>query len=128
MTPPNAVPRHTRPVTSWNGLVEISWPPAATPGVVQCTAERSVRTRPAKCQRRAALLFCTNDAALAPALVAALQCRTHGGNVANALEGVVNAPVGELHQSGSGRLVGVVGVEALGGTKLLCLWGDETDE
>ena len=26
-----AVPRHTRPVTSWNGRVEISWPEPATP-------------------------------------------------------------------------------------------------
>lgn len=30
-TPPNADPRHTRPVTSWNGRVEISCPDAATP-------------------------------------------------------------------------------------------------
>jgi len=29
--PPNADPRQTRPVTSWNGRVEISWPAAATP-------------------------------------------------------------------------------------------------
>lgn len=29
--PPNAVPFHVRPVTSWKGLVEISWPAAATP-------------------------------------------------------------------------------------------------
>ena len=29
--PPNAVPFHTRPVTSWNGRVEISWPAPATP-------------------------------------------------------------------------------------------------
>ena len=26
LAPPNAVPRQTRPVTSWNGRVEISWP------------------------------------------------------------------------------------------------------
>src|SRR5262249_36093852 len=29
--PPNAVPRHTRPVTSWNGRVRISAPAGATP-------------------------------------------------------------------------------------------------
>ena len=29
--PPNAVPFHTRPVTSWNGRVLISWPDPATP-------------------------------------------------------------------------------------------------
>src|SRR5882757_7890553 len=29
--PPNAVPFHTRPVTSWNGLVAISLPDSATP-------------------------------------------------------------------------------------------------
>src|SRR5437868_15199857 len=29
--PPNALPFHTRPVTSWNGRVEISLPASATP-------------------------------------------------------------------------------------------------
>jgi len=29
--PPNAVPFQTRPVTSWNGRVEIYWPAPATP-------------------------------------------------------------------------------------------------
>jgi len=29
--PPNAVPFHVLPVTSWNGRVEISWPAPATP-------------------------------------------------------------------------------------------------
>jgi hypothetical protein len=29
--PPNAVPFHTRPVTSWNGRVAISLPDSATP-------------------------------------------------------------------------------------------------
>ena len=31
LAPPNAVPFHTRPVTSWNGRVEISLPASATP-------------------------------------------------------------------------------------------------
>ena len=30
-TPPKAVPFQVRPVTSWNGRVEISWPAPATP-------------------------------------------------------------------------------------------------
>jgi hypothetical protein len=29
--PPKAVPFQVRPVTSWNGRVEISWPAPATP-------------------------------------------------------------------------------------------------
>ena len=31
LAPPKAEPFHTRPVTSWNGRVEISLPAAATP-------------------------------------------------------------------------------------------------
>ena len=31
LAPPNAEPRHTRPVTSWNGRVAISSPAPATP-------------------------------------------------------------------------------------------------
>uniref|UniRef100_A0A6B0TYL8 Uncharacterized protein n=1 Tax=Ixodes ricinus TaxID=34613 RepID=A0A6B0TYL8_IXORI len=31
--PPKAQPRHTRPVTSWKGRVEISWPVPATPRI-----------------------------------------------------------------------------------------------
>ena len=33
--PPKAVPFHVRPVTSWNGLVEISVPAAATPTMTE---------------------------------------------------------------------------------------------
>lgn len=33
-SPPKAVPRHTRPVTSWKGLVEISCPAPATPAMM----------------------------------------------------------------------------------------------
>lgn len=33
LKPPNAVPFQTRPVTSWNGRVAISWPDAATPTI-----------------------------------------------------------------------------------------------
>ena len=32
--PPKAVPFQTRPVTSWNGRVEISWPAPATPMMI----------------------------------------------------------------------------------------------
>lgn len=35
LTPPNADPCHLRPVTSWNGRVEISLPAAATPMMVE---------------------------------------------------------------------------------------------
>eukprot|EP01139_Manchomonas_bermudensis_P000713 Amastigsp_a773_342.p5 type:complete len:105 gc:universal Amastigsp_a773_342:1147-833(-) len=34
LTPPNAVPCQRRPVTSWNGRVEISVPDGATPMIV----------------------------------------------------------------------------------------------
>jgi hypothetical protein len=34
--PPKAVPFQTRPVTSWNGRVEISWPAPATPMTMRC--------------------------------------------------------------------------------------------
>lgn len=44
LTPPNADPCHLRPVTSWNGRVEISLPAAATPMMVETPqpAENSV--------------------------------------------------------------------------------------
>ena len=32
--PPKAVPFQTRPVTSWNGRVVISWPAPATPMMI----------------------------------------------------------------------------------------------
>lgn len=32
---PKAVPFQVRPVTSWNGRVEISWPAAATPTITE---------------------------------------------------------------------------------------------
>ncbi len=38
--PPNAVPCHTRPVTSWNGRVRISWPAPATPMIVDTPQPR----------------------------------------------------------------------------------------
>ena len=33
--PPKAVPFQTRPVTSWKGRVEISWPAPATPMITE---------------------------------------------------------------------------------------------
>lgn len=33
--PPNAVPFQVRPVTSWKGRVEISWPALATPIITE---------------------------------------------------------------------------------------------
>ena len=47
--PPKAVPRQTRPVTSWNGRVEISAPAGATPMITLETAHLSERLRDA-CQ------------------------------------------------------------------------------
>src|SRR5690606_41081481 len=38
--PPNAVPFHTRPVTSWNGRVLISWPAPATPMITETPQPR----------------------------------------------------------------------------------------
>src|SRR5262249_62176427 len=38
--PPKAVPFHTRPVTSWNGRVEISLPASATPMITETPQPR----------------------------------------------------------------------------------------
>src|SRR4051794_7812611 len=40
LAPPKAVPRQTRPVTSWNGRVAISWPEAATPMMIDSPQPR----------------------------------------------------------------------------------------
>ena len=66
--PPKAEPFQTRPVTSWNGRV-----------VISCAGRRHA-----------------DDDALAPALVAALQRLAHHRGVADALEAVVGAAVGQL--------------------------------
>ena len=71
--PPNAVPFHTRPVTSWNGRVLISWPGAGD----------------------------ADDHRDAPAAVAALERLAHQLDVADALEAVVGAAVGELDEVGT---------------------------
>ena len=68
--PPKAVPFQTRPVTSWNGRVAISWPAPATPMIDE----------------------------LAPAAMAALERLAHQLDVADALEAVVGAAAGELDQ------------------------------
>ncbi len=68
--PPNAVPFHTRPVTSWNGRV----------------ADFLARARDADDHRHA------------PAAMAALERLAHEIDVADALETVVRAAVGERHQ------------------------------
>merc|ERR1719213_456208 len=43
--PPNAVPFQVRPVTSWNGRVEISWPAAATPITTDVPQPRAEASR-----------------------------------------------------------------------------------
>ena len=68
--PPKAEPFQTRPVTSWNGRVAISWPAPATPMI-----DRD-----------------------APAAVAALERLAHELDVADALEAVVGAAAGELDE------------------------------
>ena len=72
LAPPNAVPFHTRPVTSWNGRVLISWPGARD----------------------------ADDHRYAPALVAALERLAHHVDVADALEAVVGAAFGQVDQVG----------------------------
>src|ERR1051325_10979974 len=42
LAPPNAVPIHWRPVTSWNGRVEISWPAPATPMITDLAQRRRI--------------------------------------------------------------------------------------
>ena len=66
--PPNAVPFQTRPVTSWNGRVAISWPDAGD----------------------------ADDDALAPAAVAAFQRLAHTSTCADAFEREVGAAAGEV--------------------------------
>src|SRR5262245_10765334 len=43
--PPNAVPFHTRPVTSWNGRVAISAPEVATPMMIHWHERSDMRVR-----------------------------------------------------------------------------------
>ncbi len=66
--PPKAVPFQTRPVTSWNGRVAISWPDAGD----------------------------ADDDALAPAAMAAFQRLAHDVDVADALEREVRAAAGQV--------------------------------
>ena len=77
-------------MTSWNGRVLISWP----------------RTGHA------------DDDGLAPALVAALQRRAHHLDVADALEGEVDAAVGHLDDHLLDGFVERVRVDAVGGAQL----------
>ena len=86
--PPNAVPFQTRPVTSWNGRVEISCPAPATPMMIDWPQPRC----------------------------AGFQRLAHDGRVAGAVEGVVGAAdlvgaaLGQVDQIGhevAGDLLGV---------------------
>ena len=89
-TPPKVLPRHTRPVTSWNGRVLISWPAPAN-----------------------------DDDGFAPAL-----CGRHSSaaraspDVADALEGEVDAAVGHLDDHLLNGFVERVRVDAVGGAQL----------
>ncbi len=61
----------------------------------------------------------TDDAAFTPSLVTRLERGSHGVDVADTLEGVVQASVGELDQHLLNGLLVVLGVDAVGGTELL---------
>src|SRR5690606_18219412 len=59
----------------------------------------------------------TNDDGLTPTLVSRLQCLAHGLHVADALEGVVGATVGNVH-NGFYHVVHFLGVDEVGHTEL----------
>ena len=89
--PPKAVPFQTRPVTSWNGRVAIS-----------CPAPRDA-----------------DDDADAPALVAALERLAHHLDVADALEAVVGAALGQVDQIGHEVALDLLRVDEVGHAEFL---------
>ena len=83
--PPKAVPFHTRPVTSWNGLVDISWPAAATPMITDTP-------QPLWQLSNAALLkpkIKHNQLLLLPHKEFTINEYYHGLNVTNTLESII---------------------------------------
>src|SRR5690606_24995815 len=58
-----------------------------------------------------------NDGRLAPAPVAAFQCRTHQLDVADTLEGAVHTTVGPGDDHPLARLVAILGVDEVGSTQ-----------
>ena len=84
--PPNAVPRHTRPVTSWNGR----------------RADLLPGPRDA------------DDDRFAPAPVAALERLAHQLDVADALEAVVRAAAGQLDEVRDEIALDLLGVHEVG--------------
>src|SRR6218665_910055 len=89
LTPPKAEPRHTRPVTSWNGRVRISCPAPAPPMLTLSPHPFSHHSPPPPAH--------PDDHAPAPAFVAPPQRRAHHIDIADALEGKFHAAVGHLH-------------------------------
>ena len=89
--PPKAVPVHTRPVTSWNGRVADLLPGAGD----------------------------ADDDRLAPAAVAALERLAHDVDVADALEGVVGAALGQVDQMGTRSPADLLRVDEVGHAELL---------
>lgn len=75
LTPPKALPCHLRPVTSWNGRVEISLPAAATPMMVETPHPAEVSLISAAQWSRASELT----------LVASLESLTHHVDVSSAV-------------------------------------------
>ena len=89
--PPNAVPFHTRPVTSWNGRV----------------LDLLARARDA------------DDHRDAPAAVAALERLAHQLDVADALEAVVGAALGQLDEVRHQIALDLLRVDEVGHAELL---------
>ena len=90
--PPKAVPFQTRPVTSWKGRVEISCPAAATPMMID----------------------------FAPAAMAAFERLAHRRRQADALEGEIGAPAGQVDDRLDHLVAAdLVGVDVVGHAELV---------
>ena len=83
--PPKAVPRQTRPVTSWNGRVLISWPAPATPMMIDWPQP----------------------------LWQASSAIAHDLHIADAFEGVVGAAAGQFDEMGDEIALDVVRIDEM---------------
>ena len=91
LAPPKAVPFHTRPVTSWNGLVEISWPAPATPMMTLTPQPRWQHSS---------------------------ACRIVA-DIADALEAVIGAALGQVDEIGDEVALDLVRVDEMGHAEFL---------
>src|SRR5262249_47733168 len=69
-----AAPRHTRPVTSWNGRVEISWPAPATPMMMLSPHPRWQHS--SACRMVPMLPMHSNEKSAPPAVRSTIACTT----------------------------------------------------